>query len=1006
MVTPCLLALLLGPAAAQDPAPFTEPYPWIFGADSSGAAPEPLSPDPLVSTTWSGATNITGLQIFNVTTPVGWVADPPSAFSGLDTLSSGAPHITVHGSGSLRLDFGREHAAWFEFQSTDLGAQAGAVRASISEYNEPWDGKTQTPKAYAGGRYRLETNDQLYEGVRYAWIFFEPEKQSPNCAPLGKEDTDVELSCPAAAGGATNHIKSIKFAEFGTATGDCHTGFQPGGCAVDLAPNLTAACVGRSTCTIHCIMGSCHINGGTPFSIGGDPCPGTPKHITAQVECAQAPGSGAATPWHITDLKLVAQSKPTNYTSSFKSSDPTLTAAWYSGAYGSRLNMMPYGFNSILMDRGDRVSIQGDGHPTMAAALAAFPSRSTYDLVHEMLVKTDSGCANHSQCNVVDDGLMTYPLCWASSVHDWYWASGDTSRFLQLAPDIGRIVDNVVEKFMQPGLGVQFVGWDDRIANGFCGSCNLEVQLAFAAFTIRACNDFATSLAQAGDHVNATKYNHTAVRLAKQLRARPSTTVPGGDWTSDYGVHAASYLIDARIVGTMAEQSALAKRVLTNSRTICSWSPFNQYWILQALGNIGMLEYAHASIKLCWGPMLELGKGCFWELHSPEWSRFMVNGDKAPTRPSYCHPWSDGVTPWLTHVAAGIQPLEPGFSRFAALPHVSGRLPSVSASAGTPHGPISVTATRDNTRGVVNITTDALVDGVIGLRMVDEDTGCELDLETIQLNGVRVAPEPDTVQIDRVHPVLASQHAYVAVPPGQHSVAAAFATGCLAKHGLALEEESRIAAAESASMLPGQPKGFPVAPPYAAPSYPGTWVMDNHTGGDWIGKYGAEGYQLFAFDANNSDVKKLPTWVSSVGGKGGGPLRNAPVFVGADSANKSYLVDPRDKTSRALGFVTQGADGSQGTVLDVNTTTGVKYKLTLYMVGCVQPKGKPTWSFSRQAIRVMDLATLDPIAMDPLIERASSGVYWSLTYDRAVRLRVMPMDSDAGASAVFFDKAA
>jgi hypothetical protein len=664
--------------------------------------------------------------------------------------------------------------------------------------------------------------------------------------------------------------------------------------------------------------------------------------------------------------------------------------------------MMPYGFNSILMDRGDRVSIQGDGHPTMAAALAAFPSRSTYNLVHEMLVKTDSGCANHSQCNVVDDGLMTYPLCWASSVHDWYWASGDTSRFLQLAPDIGRIVDNVVDKFMQPGLAVQFVGWDDRIANGFCGSCNLEVQLTFAAFTIRACNDLATSLAKAGDHVNASKYNSTAVRLAKQLRARPSTTVPGGDWTADYGVHAASYLIDAKIVGTMEEQLALAKRVLTNSRTICSWSPFNQYWILQALGNVGMLEYAHASIKLCWGPMLELGKGCFWELHSPEWSRFMSNGDKAPTRPSYCHPWSDGVTPWLTHVAAGIQPLEPGFSRFAALPHVSGRLPSVSATTDTPHGLVSVTAARDNKRGVVNISTDASVDGVIGLRIVDEDTDCELDLETIRLNGRPVAAESDNVQIDRVHPVLASQHAYVAVPPGQHSVTASFATGCLeGASGNALP----VTTPASHAMSPGEPKGFPVVPPYTAPSYPGTWVIDNATGGDWVGKYGAEGYQLFAFDANSSDVIQLPNWVLGVTGKNGGALQNAPAFVGADSANKSYLVDPRDQSSRALGFVTQGADGSQGTVLDINTTAGRKYKLTLYMVGSVQPKGKPTWSFSKQAIRVMDRATLDPIAMDPLIEHASSGVYWTLMYDRAVRLRVMPIDSDAGFSAVFFDKA-
>ena len=121
--------------------------------------------------------------------------------------------------------------------------------------------------------------------------------------------------------------------------------------------------------------------------------------------------------------------------------------------------------------------------------------------------------------------------------------------------------------------------------------------------------------------------------------------------------------------------------------------------------------------------------------------------------------------------------------------------------------------------------------------------------------------------------------------------------------------------------------------------------------------------------------------------------------------NKSFLVDPRSKASRALGFVTQGADGSQGTVLDVNTTEGVKYKLTLYMVASVQPKGKSTWSFTRQAIRVMDLATLDPIAMDPLIERATSGFYWTLTYDRSVRLRVMPIDSDAGFSALFFDKA-
>jgi hypothetical protein len=47
---------------------------------------------------------------------------------------------------------------------------------------------------------------------------------------------------------------------------------------------------------------------------------------------------------------------------------------------------------------------------------------------------------------------------------------------------------------------------DDRVDNGFCGSCNLEAQLGFASLTIRACNDFSATLAHAGDTANATKY--------------------------------------------------------------------------------------------------------------------------------------------------------------------------------------------------------------------------------------------------------------------------------------------------------------------------------------------------------------------------------------------------------------------------------------------------------------------------------------------------------------------
>ena len=54
----------------------------------------------------------------------------------------------------------------------------------------------------------------------------------------------------------------------------------------------------------------------------------------------------------------------------------------------------------------------------------------------------------------MDDGLMTYPVYWVSSVNDWYWASGDTAKFLKLAPDMARIIDHTVDTFLAPGLPV------------------------------------------------------------------------------------------------------------------------------------------------------------------------------------------------------------------------------------------------------------------------------------------------------------------------------------------------------------------------------------------------------------------------------------------------------------------------------------------------------------------------------------------------------------------------
>ena len=63
----------------------------------------------------------------------------------------------------------QESAAWIEFDSPDLSpADASLITLSFAEWSEiPL--KTQKPVAY-GTTYRLETNSQLYEGVRYGWF--------------------------------------------------------------------------------------------------------------------------------------------------------------------------------------------------------------------------------------------------------------------------------------------------------------------------------------------------------------------------------------------------------------------------------------------------------------------------------------------------------------------------------------------------------------------------------------------------------------------------------------------------------------------------------------------------------------------------------------------------------------------------------------------------------------------------------------------------------------------
>lgn len=167
---------------------------------------------------------------------------------------------------------------------------------------------------------------------------------------------------------------------------------------------------------------------------------------------------------------------------------------------------------------------------------------------------------------------------------------------------------------------------------------------------------------------------------------------------------------------------------------------------------------------------------------------------------------------------------------------------------------------------------------------VDEQTGCALDTTSVRLTaldtGTNVlgaaaaktsllaASDVAGLEHSRVHPVMRDAHVYIALPAGRHRVTAEFQSHCVASLAAAAPATppptTPTAPASASDASDGGTAGrggtLPTIPPFAAPSYPGSWAIDASTGGDWIGKYGKAGYSLLAFD-QGKDVMQLPTWV-------------------------------------------------------------------------------------------------------------------------------------------------
>lgn len=163
-----------------------QPYPPLSGGSFTGKA-QPYSPDPLVTYTYGPSTNVSQLQVF-ITTPQTCTltpGTPASSFTSWETLTTSTPKVEVSGAGGLVLDFAVELPAWVEIDSPDISPDdLKSLILGTSEFNEVdiigTTYKQGVPQECgAPGTYRLVTNKQLYEGVRYAFITMKTPPTKP-----------------------------------------------------------------------------------------------------------------------------------------------------------------------------------------------------------------------------------------------------------------------------------------------------------------------------------------------------------------------------------------------------------------------------------------------------------------------------------------------------------------------------------------------------------------------------------------------------------------------------------------------------------------------------------------------------------------------------------------------------------------------------------------------------------------------------------------------------------
>ncbi len=635
----------------------------------------------------------------------------------------------------------------------------------------------------------------------------------------------------------------------------------------------------------------------------------------------------------ISNVRLVCQAKPVNYIGSFDCDNEMLNRIWYTAAYTVRTNLLADCFGAILMERGDRFSWTGDAYISQGATLVAF---GNYDFIAKNIANTST------QSN----GIMSYELYWVQSVIDYFNYTGDAEIIKKYRNNIHNKLSRAKDSWgKSPNL--HYYGWDERLGAGFeNGNCS-ENQLAYQMLCVQTFRMAINAMYHIGD-------TRTAGRLEGYLEKILPTLEEDRSWVRRLALFSASDAVNA---GTIApeEMQGVWDRVFADRFQRLSYSPFNQFFVLNALSSMNRHGEALHTIDDCWGGIIRYGGTTFFEVYRPSWNDYaLAENDPVPNCQvgftSLTHPWSAGVAKWLSEEILGIKPIKPGFEEFSVMPHLTCGITRVDGKVPTPKGQICFA-----------------IDTRAGNSMLTVPEGCEAKLALPKMGTVIY-----DVRVDGTPVAIASENDDFAYLPimgaGEHTVTFAYK-------------------AEIKSPEPIENLHHVYEKPMVS--------QDTITKGDWRGKYGKDGYYLFSYDGNDAHRMNLPVGCSV-------NLRLGGHYRYPDTAHDPRALQSPDEwdTQRQVGvfFTLDPADCLETMTIDLNYRPDAPYDLSFYFIDWER-------GTRRSAIEIFDLETLQMIAPVQIVREYGSSRYVTLRIGRPVRFRINNIRGDnASICGMFFDK--